>query len=439
MKKHFLIDTNVLVYSPGAIEVFQENDVSISSVTLEELDSLKTQSGDIGFNARECIRKLNDFLKTGDPVKGVRLKSGGLFRVISINDDSLKLPYGWNKNKPENIILKTAALANAILVTNDPIMVAKAKSIGVSAEKFSNEDVSDLYFNYTGRTELFVPQNKIEEFYDAGFVSLKNTESENNEFVILKNMDNEKQSALACYDAKTGLYNRLRYLNSNPFGVTPKNVGQKFAIEALMAPANEVPLVILKGPAGTAKTFLSIAAGLEQVVEQQIYNKLLLFRPNIKFDEDIGYLKGGEMEKIRPLMRPCFDNMEALLCDKNDSIEAVNGKIDYLFKKGYVGAEALAYLRGRSIKNTFILIDEAQNSTKEQMLGIITRAGEGSKIVIVGDPDQVDNPKIDKRNNGLVCAAAKMLSSDLCMQLTFSEEECVRSPLAKAASLRMKN
>lgn len=438
MKKHFLIDTNVLIYSPGAFDVFEDNDISIAAVTLEELDALKDSPGDIGYNAREAIRKITSMAQKGNLAEGVETGNGGKFRVLN-NTERLKiLPNGWNPTKPDHIILETAYNNHAILVTNDSNLFVKANVLGVKAEKFSNENVSDLYINYTGRTELYVPSGKIEEFYDTGKVSIRDSVAENNEFVILKDNENDKHTALACFDAKTGYFRKLNYGAATPFGVTPKNAGQRFAIEALMTPATEVPLVILKGPAGTAKTFLAIAAGLEQVVENNVYNKLLLFRPNIKFDEDIGYLKGGEMEKIRPLMRPCFDNMEALLCDKKDSAETINGKIDYLFKKGFVSAEALAYLRGRSIKNTFILIDEAQNSTREQMLGIITRAGEGSKIVIVGDPDQIDNPKVDKRNNGLVCAAAAMLSSDLCMQLTFSEEECVRSPLAKSASIRMK-
>lgn len=222
-----------------------------------------------------------------------------------------------------------------------------------------------------------------------------------------------------------------------PCGVKPKNDAQKFAMEALLAPASEIPLVILKGPAGTAKTFLGLAAGISGVMDHKDYRKVLILRPNIKFDEDIGYLKGDEMDKIRPLIRPCLDNLEALLSNVDDNVEEAQSKVDYVFEKGWVTAEALAYLRGRSIANTYILVDEAQNSTPMQMLGILTRAGLNSKIVIVGDPNQIDNPKVDRRNNGLVYAANKMKDSPLCAQLTFSEDECVRSELAKEAAKKL--
>ena len=161
-------------------------------------------------------------------------------------------------------------------------------------------------------------------------------------------------------------------------------------------------------------------------------------RPNIKFDEDIGYLKGDEMDKVLPLIRPCLDNIEALLATKEDTLEISKGKVDYLFDSGILTAEAMAYLRGRSLKNVWTIIEEAQNGSPHLAFGTITRAGVGSKIIMIGDPDQIDNPKLDKRNNGLVFASEKMLGSKLCMQVTFSESECIRSVLAAEASQKLK-
>ncbi len=295
--------------------------------------------------------------------------------------------------------------------------------------------------NYTGRAEVLALSDAIDRLYSEGKISIDDLyedeqnplpEIKTNEFLIINDATNPSHSAIAYFDGKNII--RINCKGMNPFGIKPRNVGQKFAIEALMKPAEEVPLVILKGSAGTAKTFLSLACGLEQTMNQRIYKKILILRPNIKFDDDIGFLKGDEMDKIMPLIRPCLDNLEALVSDKEDTTEEMNDKVKELFDRGYVTAEALAYLRGRSISNTFILIDEAQNTTPNQMLGIITRAGIGSKIVVVGDPNQIDNPKVDKRNNGLVYAAEKMLSNPLTMQLTFEDEECVRSSLALAAS-----
>ena len=202
-----------------------------------------------------------------------------------------------------------------------------------------------------------------------------------------------------------------------------------------MAPAEEIPLVILRGPAGTAKTFYSLAVGLDRTIEKDgLYRSLLITRPNIKFDDDIGFLKGDEMDKIMPLIRPCYDNLEQLLGNKEDTHEELASKIEYLFGKGYIKAEAMAYMRGRSLANTYMLVDECQNSTPSQMLGLITRAGKGTKIVIVGDIEQIDNPKLDKRNNGLSFASEKMRGSELCAQILLEDSECERSELSQEAS-----
>ena len=448
VKKKFLLDTNILMRSPNSIYVFDDNDVLICDTTLEELDDLKTRPGETGFTAREVIRVLNKLRENGNNLyDGVILPGGGTLTIVrdcttaEAKTKKGTIPEEWSPNKPDNRIISTALKNNAILVTNDISMSLKAETAGVKTENFKNETVSDESLNYTGRATVFALPEVINQLYSEGQIELEDLyydeeikvpELSINEFLIVADITNPGHTALAYFNGHNII--RIDSKGKNPYDIKPRNVGQKFAIEALLKPASEVPLVILKGSAGTAKTFLSLACGLEQTMNRRDYKKVLILRPNIKFDDDIGFLKGDEMDKILPLIRPCLDNLEALVSNKEDSIGETNDKVKELFDRGYVTAEALAYLRGRSISNTYILIDEAQNTTPNQMLGIITRAGIGTKIVIVGDPYQIDNPKVDKKNNGLVYAAEKMRNSSLCMQLTFENEECTRSPLAMEAS-----
>ena len=446
MTKNFLIDTNVLMRSPNSIFVFKENNVFVCHSTLEELDNLKTRGGETGYSAREAIRTINELRQHGDLTKGIKLEHGGVFKVIpdavQTAEGRSVLPMGWPSDKADNRIIATAIISDSILVTNDISLIVKAEAAGAKTENYKHEEVSDSSMKYTGRSTVFAHQDVVNNFYkeDGMFISdLYEPEKIHlhiNEFVVIQDITNPKHTALGRFDGENIV--KLKYAHTNPFDVKPKNVGQTFAIEALLTPAEEVPLTVLIGKAGTAKTFLALAAGLQKVMHEEEYNRLLLLRPNVKFDEDIGYLKGTEMDKILPLIRPCLDNLEVLLSTSKDSKIMAQSKIDELFERGYIAAEALAYLRGRSIHNQFLLIDEAQNSTPLQAMGIITRAGMGTKIVIVGDPDQIDNPKLDRKNNGLVYSAEKMLDSKLCMQLRFDEEECVRSPLAQEASLRLK-
>lgn len=428
MKKLFLLDTSVLMRNCKCFYVFEDNNVAIAEATLEELDSLKEAPGDKGYYARQAI---NEIFKIKS--KNYTLPNGGEFKILDGVSRAAFDDVQWDPNKKDNIIIYTAKLNKAILITADTAMLIKAEAIGVEAQIYYNEQVSEQDLQYTGHERLALSDEQVQEYCET---KCCNTDIElvRNEFLTLTTQDNS-DVGLAMY--RDGQIKALERTYTKPCGVKAKNDAQRFALEALLAPASEIPLVILKGPAGTAKTFLSIAAGLHSVVDKGDYRKMLILRPNIKFDEDIGYLKGDEMDKIRPLIRPCLDNLEALLSNMKDTAEEAASKVEYVFEKGWVTAEALAYLRGRSIANTYILVDEAQNSTPVQMLGILTRAGLNSKIVIVGDPNQIDNPKVDRRNNGLVYAANRMKNSPLCAQLTFSEEECVRSPLAKEASQLM--
>ena len=457
MKKTYILDTNILMQAPNSVYGFEDNDIIITPTTLEELDNHKEDYGEPGYNARQAIRILGDLKTKGNFLDGIDLPSGGKIK-IEFNHINEELPEGWIPTKPDNRIIQCAkALTNqaikekeageeerkVILVSNDVNMQIKASCLNIEVQSYMNTRVSDESIKYTGRKEVWVMPDLLEtkfkegkllpeELYDYG-----DTKLINNDFLIIHNAVNENSTLLGVY--RKGFIQPLRYAKYNPCGITPRNVGQIFAQEALMMPASEVPLVILKGAAGTAKTFYSLAVGLEQTMNTNEYRSLLITRPNIKFDDDIGYLKGDEMEKIMPLIRPCYDNLEQLLSDdiKNENKDTMTSKIQYLFDKGIIKAEAMAYMRGRSLANMYMLVDECQNSTPNQMLGLITRAGVGTKIVITGDIKQIDNPKLDKKNNGLSFASERMRGSDLCMQVLFSKEECERSELSNEAAQRL--
>ena len=226
------------------------------------------------------------------------------------------------------------------------------------------------------------------------------------------------------------------YKKSKPYGVSPRNDGQYFMQEALMTDADTAPLVIIKGMAGTAKTFYALAVGMEKVYNNpsKEYRRIIVCRPNAQFDDDIGFLPGDEKEKIAPLMRPVIDNLEQILdSDEKERYEdeaELSDKITEVFERGIIQTEALNFIRGRSIAKTYLIIDEAQNMTPNQVKGIITRAGKGTKIILLGDPNQIDKPFLDERTNGLSYAAKYMMDSELCWQITLSADECERSALA---------
>lgn len=457
-KKTYVLDTSILVHSPYALYTFDEHNVCIADITVEELDNLKTRPSEVGANTREAIRIIDKLRQEGDLTIGVQLpKGGGSFRV-ELNHVDAKLPDGWDPNKPDNRILRVCKGLHddgqtPILVSNDIAMRVKAGLIGVPAEEYKTEQVKAAKDQYKGRSTVYVKPDAIAKFYRDKLLSVEDiigyTDDEEasiqlalHEFVMLVNSVDLKNTALGRFNGHNIV--PLLYQNVRPYGVVPRNVGQKFAQEALMANVGDIPLVILKGPAGTAKTFYSLAVGLERVVNDSQFMRILVARPNIKFDEDIGFLKGSEEDKITPLIRPIMDNLESLTrihgCDCKDGDDTSRAPDNYtqdLFDNGYIVAQAMAYMRGRSISDTWVIIDEAQNMTPDQAFGIISRAGVGSKIILAGDPDQIDNPRLDSRTNGLSYASERMKGSPLCQQVTFAEAECTRSQLALEAISRL--
>ncbi|WP_455720092.1 PhoH family protein [Agathobacter sp.] len=458
MTKTYVIDTNVLIQAPYALECFEDNDLVLPLVVLEELDGLKKADGEKGANARAAVRKLESYRQNGDLLQGVTLTNGGTLRIEK-NFVNVELPPDLPDDKPDNRILKvckglteTMPDSHVILISKDIVLRLKAQIIGVKAEDFEREQISDEDAKYIGRTEVFIPDEKVKEFKKKGipFTEAYQSDEEGNkilpkfhenEFVIIKPDQNIKKTLLGRVSCEKIV--PLVYKKSKPYGITPRNVGQYFMQEALMTDAKTAPLVIIKGMAGTAKTFYSLAVGMEKVYNNPTkeYRRVIVCRPNAQFDDDIGFLPGDEKEKIAPLMRPIIDNLEQILDSdeqrRYEDEDELSDKIAEVFERGIIQTEALNFIRGRSIAQTYLIIDEAQNMTPNQVKGIITRAGQGTKIILLGDPNQIDKPFLDERTNGLSYAAKHMIDSPLCWQITLSADECERSVLAMDAVKRL--
>lgn len=457
MVKIYVIDTNVLLDAPYAIESFEDNTVILPMVVLEELDHFKKAEGEIGANARKVIRYLEQQRQQGDLTEGVLLDNGGTLRIEK-NFVDVRLPEDLSVDTMDNRILKVCTGLSSsreeqvILVTKDILLRIKAQILGLEAENFITDQVSENERQYTGRCEVYVPEELFKNFKKKGvpadqvYVVKEDGENqvpflEENQFVILRADQSAKKTQLG--RVENGIIRKLEYRKQSPYGISPRNAGQYFLQEALMQPADKAPLVIVKGMAGTSKTFYSLAVGLEKLLNHPTgeYRRILVCRPNAQFDDDIGFLPGDEQEKISPLMRPVIDNLEQLVDSSEEERyqdeELLKGKLDEIFARGIIQAEALNFIRGRSIVKTYLIIDEAQNTTPDQIKGIITRAGKDTKIILLGDPNQIDRPFLDERTNGLSYASEHMKGSPLCWQITMAAEECERSALAMEAVRRL--
>ena len=456
MQKTYVLDANVLIQAPYALESFEDNHIVLPLAVLEELDGLKGADGEAGGNARQVLRFLEGLRLQGSLVEGVSLPGGGTLR-LEINHVEVPLPPGLDPaSRPGRVLKVCRGLMEdgtpVTLVTRDMVARIRAQMMGVPAEDFTTDRLPEEAQPYTGRAEVYVPDGLLAGFKKRGVpAEALYTADEagrqrpaalaENQFVLLRSDTEEKKTMLGRFRA--GTVAPLRFSGARPFGVKPRSVGQQFMQEALLLPAEEAPLVIVQGPAGTAKTFYALAAGLEQVLEREerLYRKILVCRPNAQFDQDIGFLPGSERDKISPLMRPVADNLEILLDlegkKEKRSEEELRGRIDYLFDTGVITAEAMNFMRGRSITDTWLIIDEAQNLTPRQMKGIVTRVGRGTKVILLGDPAQIDHPLLDARSNGLTYASQRMRGSPLCIQLTMRPDECERSALALDAARRM--
>lgn len=444
MIKIFVLDTNILLANAENIYGFDDNYVCITGTTLQELDSKKDHGGEVGYNARECCRLLDELRGVGDLLTGVNLPNQG---KLFIEPDGVKqeyLPNGFHLSSPDNRIISTCihlmkkAKESVVLVTNDISMRINATACGVAVEAYKNDRIEES--GYTGYTDIDTGSDVINHVYKEEVVPFTMEGLLENEFVTLHA---ESQSALTMY--RNGF---LRRVNEQVLfgGVKPKNLMQRYMMHALKLPAEEVPLTILKGAAGTAKTFLSLAAALDDTYVDQRrwknnrYQKILISRPNAEAaDPGFGYLPGDLEEKMTPLLAPYFDNLFELfrLNSPEEDTDQINMQINDLFANGIIEVCPLSYIRGRTISNAVIICDEVQNAKKSLIRDVITRAGHNTKVIICGDVEQIDNPLLDKQNNGLTYAIESMKGSNMAAILELSKKSSVRSPLASEAIKRM--
>jgi len=438
MKKAFVLDTNVLIHDPQAIFNFKDNDVVLPVTVIEELDNLKRLHDERGRNARQVTRLLDSLRKKGNIIEGVSTESGGRVR-IELKTKKESLPEGFF-SKADNLIISTALYLKSegekvIFISKDMNMRVKAEAIGLEVQDYEKEKIKfeELYYGYR---EVLVRDEIIDKFYKQRKVKI-DEEFYPNEFVIMKGEIDNKKSALGVFSKKDNLVVSLRFEKEKPWGLRPLNVQQRFAFEALLD--DTVSLVTLVGIAGTGKTLLALACGLKKVFDEGGYRKLLISRPVIPMGKDIGFLPGSKEEKLTPWMGAIYDNLEFLLevsgeRDKilGDKVYDSEEAIEYLFSTGKLEIEALTYIRGRSIPKQYIIVDEAQNLTPREIKTIISRAGEGTKVVLTGDPYQIDNPYLDASSNGLTYCVEKFKGQEIFAQINFSKSE--RSLLASLAA-----
>lgn len=435
MKKIYILDTNVILHDPEAIFAFEDNQVVIPMAVIEEVDDQKKRQDSIGKNARVFSRHLDELREEGDLSSGVELETGGILKTDLTHQAVQELPSELDRTKTDNIIVAAALSISqemdlpVILVSKDVNLRIKANVLNIKAEDYES-DVVDIDELYPGLRELSVEAEVIDDFFaqqglDIGDLKLED-ELFPNEFVNLENATSS-QSALAYYDAEKSTLAPFIFNSKNVWGIKPRNREQRCALELLLN--DKIKLVTLVGKAGTGKTLLALAAGLQRVVEDKEYKKLIVTRPIVPMGNDLGYLPGDEEEKLRPWMEPIFDNMEYLVSSEDREPSQV---IEDLKSMNLIELEAITYIRGRSIPNQLMIVDEAQNLTPHELKTVITRVGEDTKIVLTGDPYQIDHPYLDSNSNGLTYVVEKMKDKDIVGHITLSKGE--RSELAELAA-----
>jgi PhoH-like ATPase len=458
MRKNFVFDTNVLLHDPRAIFKFEDNNVIIPIYVIEEIDNFKKEMTELGRNAREASRIIDRYRMQGKLGEGVEFENGSILKVPSTSR-SLDREF-LHSDKKDNLILAVALDIQdsepeipCILLTKDVNLRIRANALGIKSENYEEQDVS-ISELYPGACEMDVPVELIDQLHDDGELEIdltqydpKVTESaENdpgvvmpryytNEYVLLKNVAGGKQNSLGRItlnedkDPTQARIKPLAQLRDSVWGLRPRNKEQYFALDALLD--DKIELVTLIGKAGTGKTLLAIAAGLRKVTDDQTYGKMVVSRPIFPMGRDIGYLPGTVEEKLNPWMRPIFDNVEHLMGVSTADKRAGRGAQE-LIDMGIIEIEPLTYIRGRSMPNLFLIVDEAQNLTPHEVKTILTRVGEGTKIVFTGDPYQIDNPYVDSESNGLTYIVTKFKGQDLAATISLFKGE--RSELAELAA-----
>ena len=434
-KKTFILDTSVYLTDADSINAFKNNDIVIPLKVLEEIDKHKKRQDGVGLNARKTIRTLDELRARGSLQKGVRLGKGkGIVSVRTF--DASELPADLDPSIADHIIIATALSEKAnnpnkkvILVSRDINMRVICDAVGVPSEDYiAPTIVTEMEHIYDGFASVLVDDELIEQFYNDEQVILEDAPKLHpNQYIMLVSNQNEKKTALARFHSAEQPLKKILQLKKGIWGIKSRNKEQMFAMDMLLNP--EIQVVSLIGKAGSGKTLCAIAAGLEQSMDSQsdssIYKRLIVSRPVQPLGKDIGYLPGTLEDKMAPWLAPVQDNLRFLMGDDNVTLEMY-------MEKGKIEIEALTYIRGRSISNSYIVIDEAQNLTTHEIKTIITRVGENTKVILTGDIEQIDNIYTNETSNGLTYAIEKFKDSELVGHITFKKGE--RSKIATLAS-----
>jgi len=434
-KKIYVIDTNVFLSDFNAVYAFGDNDIVVPLKVLEEIDKHKKRQDGVGVNARQVIRIFDGLREKGPLDKGVKIGGRkGMLRVAEFGDNLL--PNEMSIQDPDNQILATVKSVivseflgekrEVYLVSQDINMRVKADALGIQAQDYTTNKIVELKEEiYTGFTSHLVDDHMIDRFYSGErmFLDEKDIKLHPNQYVMLVSNANEKKTALSKFKNYNYPLTKIREFKEGVWDIRAKNKEQQFAFDMLMD--ENIKIVSLVGLAGCGKTLIALAAALEQTIGSGIYKKIIVSRPVQPMGRDIGFLPGTLEEKMAPWVAPIQDNLEFLMGDDKEHLQMLQ-------EKGTIEVEALTFIRGRSIANAFIIIDEAQNLTMHELKTIITRVGEGTKIILTGDVEQIDSAFLDATNNGLTYAVEKFKPYELTGHITLQKGE--RSSVASLAA-----
>jgi PhoH-like ATPase len=438
MKKNYVLDANVLLHDPHAIFKFEDNDLIIPIYAIEEIDQFKREGSERGRNARTIARLLDD-LRHGQAstlARGVQLESGGSLR-IAIPERRPDALVGFTESSQDLAILQTAIEVRdrdkdrpTIFVTMDTNLRIRADALGVTAETYENQRVQDPE-SQPSVIDLEVPGSDVDAFFQFGHVLAPALATlRPNAAVMLRDASAPSHTALGRHDAGRGEIMALRVGREGVMGVRPRNREQAFALDLLLD--DTIRLITLIGKAGTGKTLLALAAGLKRTTEDNAYSRLLVSRPIMPLGRDLGFVPGDVDEKLNPWMQPIFDNLEFLFSNGGARAGRESRGFLELLENGTIQVEPLTYIRGRSLPHQYLIVDEAQNLTPHEVKTIITRCGEGTKIILTGDPHQIDNPYVDHASNGLSVVADRFKRERIAGHVVLAKGE--RSELAELAA-----
>jgi PhoH-like ATPase len=429
----YVLDTNVLLYDPGALNAYPEGEVIVPISVIEEIDQFKKEMSETGRNARLVSKTMDEYRQLGSLARGFRLPNGSTLRVFVWDRDETLLPKDLDQRRSGNRVLACALLLceqsdePLVLVSQDTNIRIKANALGIDAITYEGEGgtAEEIYRGFKTRD---VEPAELERHRRVASLKLPG-EFFPNEGLILQNKENAADFLVYRYLPRAAEFRQIPDFQSGVWDVKPRNPQQTLALELLLDP--DVSIVTLMGKAGTGKTLLALAAGLQMMVDENTYTKLLVSRPIFPMGRDIGYLPGTAEEKLAPWMQPIFDNLEFLIDSPISKHSRIKG-YEALIEQGLINIEPLTYIRGRSIPHQFMIVDESQNLTPHEIKTIITRVGVGTKIVLTGDPYQIDNPYVDSLSNGLSHVVERFKHLPLSGHVMLMRGE--RSPLAEMAA-----